>query len=73
MAVHLKPHLQEGIVAIVDEGQVLQPTNPVRNALNKEARHLHNRFGDEHSIMDLFCLLSMLSPCNLTFSTLITQ
>ena len=41
MAVHLKPHLQEGVVAIVDEGQVLQPTNPVRNALNKEARHLH--------------------------------
>lgn len=42
MAVHLKPYLQEGVVAIVDEGQVLQPTNPVRNALNKEARHLHN-------------------------------
>ncbi len=44
MAVHLKPHLQEGVVAIVDEGEVLEPTNPVRDALNKEARHLHNSF-----------------------------
>jgi len=51
MAVHLKPHLQEGVVAIVDEGQVLEPTNPIRNALNKEARHLHNRFIDEQSIV----------------------
>lgn len=51
MAVHLKPHLQEGVVAIVDEGQVLEPTNPVRNALNKEARHLHNRVVVKQSII----------------------
>lgn len=33
-------HLQESVVSIVDEREVLQPTNPVWNALDKETRNL---------------------------------
>ena len=35
-------HLQQGVVAVVDEGQVLQPADPVRDALYKETRNLQD-------------------------------
>lgn len=35
-------HLQERVVAVVDEGQILQPSNPVWDALHEEASYLQN-------------------------------